>query len=385
MQVLGATAPIIGGGETSGGLRSLVRLVPVARRGEGAEEDGACGGGAPATGSESGGEEAAARRRGKEVSAARRSQSGAEGSSGEVEGEWRRGGASAVGSSFGDPVVAEVGGGGCKGEVEDFVVKQMEAGKSDVVLRNVVVESVRPTVDLGGAVVHGGGAEVKGGSAGKAKSLGFPVSTITGSAVLVEVLPKVVFLSVIKSLEISDPVFTTVGFPGAYQEHIEFYSDLPFARTPFERDVRVAGEICSTPEMAERSAIKKAFADLEYKHNVVVEDLSTVKIGKLEWGIRETAIGVCASGGVVSHMIEEWSRCLDILYKYRKPADKKIQFDSIRNDFTMEGYIYEQFRQLMESACAGQMSYIRSAGDELKVINNKYEKYKEQRRSRFSG
>ncbi|KAL6903439.1 hypothetical protein ACP4OV_004252 [Aristida adscensionis] len=205
------------------------------------------------------------------------------------------------------------------------------------------------------------------------------------SRVLVEVPPKVVFINVLKSLEISDPVFTTVGFPGAYQVHIEFYSDLPFARTPIERDVKLVGDICSTPELAESSAIKRAFGYLEYKHNVKVDDLSTVKIGRLEWAIREANLGVRGCRDAVADMIDQWNHSLDILYRYRKHADKKVQFDSVRNDFTMEGYILGQFRQLMESASAGQMNYIRSTGDELRALNGKHEMYKESLKGKFSG
>ena len=95
-----------------------------------------------------------------------------------------------------------------------------------------------------------------------------------------------VLLNVLKSVGIVDPVFTSVEFSGSFQCIIQFETDLPCAQLPRITKARIIGDVCSTEDCAEASAIRKAFENLDYKHNVRVVDISTHKTSVLNFKCR---------------------------------------------------------------------------------------------------
>lgn len=103
-------------------------------------------------------------------------------------------------------------------------------------------------------------------------------------------------------------------FVGEVQVHIQFECELPCCKLPAEKNPLISGVVCSTLELAETSAIMKAFEHLDYMHNVEVVDLSTHKIALLKIRSRTKYMKLLDGISCVENMLTQWSACCDLFY-----------------------------------------------------------------------
>ncbi|KAL6646873.1 hypothetical protein ACP70R_015567 [Stipagrostis hirtigluma subsp. patula] len=191
----------------------------------------------------------------------------------------------------------------------------------------------------------------------------------------VEVPPKLLLIHVFKSLKMEEPKFTHVGFPGAYQVHVTFVTNIPFATEPFVRKVHLKGEICETLDLAMRSAVKKTFHHLEDNHNVEIIDISSEKLKRLRRSIEEAKDNITRASNWLDELNLQWGSCLDILYRYKKDAFTTMELDEISDKQTVEGRILNDFCQMIDNAAKDQLDYISIAHYELMDVNEMKDKH----------
>jgi hypothetical protein len=147
-----------------------------------------------------------------------------------------------------------------------------------------------------------------------------------GTKQLFHIAPRTILLSALKSVGISDPVFMHVGFKGAFQVHIQFESPLPLCIERGTKLADIAGDVCGSYQLAEASAVKKAFDHLYKMHNVVLVDISYRKESERVRASRDQYCNVMDGLRHVGTMVQHWHECVNKLYQVEKLAYSKMKY-----------------------------------------------------------
>jgi hypothetical protein len=155
-----------------------------------------------------------------------------------------------------------------------------------------------------------------------------------GTKQFFHIAPRTILLNALKSVGISDPVFMHVGFKGAFQVHIQFESPLPLCIERGTKFADIASDVCGSYELAEASAVKKAFDHLYKMHNVVLVDISYRKKSACLCASRDQYCNVMDGLRYVGTMVEHWHECLNKLYQVEKLAYSKLKYGSRELSFS---------------------------------------------------
>ncbi|RLN21742.1 hypothetical protein C2845_PM07G17030 [Panicum miliaceum] len=146
-----------------------------------------------------------------------------------------------------------------------------------------------------------------------------------GEKCLVEIPLKIVFLHVVHSLGIPELVFIDVEFRGSFQVHIEIKSHQSCALPPKCIFATIAGDVASSYELAEASAIRNSFAHLGSTANIAVVDLSSYKILRTKQECRRKYKNILEATRCVDNVIIQWRLCCSYLYDLEKLASNELQ------------------------------------------------------------
>lgn len=159
------------------------------------------------------------------------------------------------------------------------------------------------------------------------------------------------------------------------------------SRVTVEPSVRVAkllGEVSSSLQLSELSAVKKAFEYLESKHFMELIDYSS-KIVE-DYDDRDVFLELNSVSFVLDKVLAEWSLVLDTVGKYNSELDRKEMLETIHGVRSAAGDIYGDSKNFISTMMTRYIekhramyleyrNYEAERSKQLNYTNDKMKKY----------